>query len=507
MSLFSTRFGQTRARLVEAGAVFAISGLLAGCGAGYRPVVTPINPSGPAPQPESLVAVVSSSSPTSPGVATVIDYSGDTILAQAPIGVGPKTFTIDSNGGTGYTINSDGTLTDFPVSNKLGSPNSVNYTTLPSTAQPISLFSPTAGLWAADLAGSGPGMGATDVLTGSPEAFKLTVPVVATPVMVIGSSLSGERNYTLSQGTVASGVACNQTPTTGSSGAAVDAIEIANYAVSATIPVGVCPVYAVQSADGQRLFVLNRGGDATNPNGSITVINTQNNAADTCAPFQNRAGQWVTCHPSIPLPAGPVYAEYVVATQQLVVANYDSSSISVIDVPLDEYGNDSNTYSGSCVTYAQCGAITGGFGTVHTIPVGVNPASVTALYDGSRAYTANQTDGTVTVVNLGSFTVEKTIPVLGHPRTVASTQNSLQGKVYVASPDSSFLTIIRTDQDIVDTTVLVPGNIVDVRVSTQNGNSGNANTVSRMPGYGQPCYLPPASLPATYALSDCRTLP
>jgi DNA-binding beta-propeller fold protein YncE len=86
------------------------------------------------------------------------------------------------------------------------------------------------------------------------------------------------------------------------------------------------------------------------------------------------------------------------ATQQLVVANYDGGTISVVNVPLDEYGNDSNTYANSnCTTYAACGAITGGFGTfVTTIPVGntatPNPASVTVLYDGSKAYTANQND-------------------------------------------------------------------------------------------------------------------
>jgi hypothetical protein len=32
--------------------------------------------------------------------------------------------------------------------------------------------------------------------------------------------------------------------------------------------------------------------------------------------------------------------------------------------------------------------------------------------------------------------------------------------------------------------------IVDVRVTTQNGASGNINNESRIPGYGQPCNLP-----------------
>jgi hypothetical protein len=88
---------------------------------------------------------------------------------------------------------------------------------------------------------------------------------------------------------------------------------------------------------------------------------------------------------------------------------------------------------------------------------------------------------------------------------VVSTQNSLFGKVYVASPDSPYLTILRTDLDIVDTTVLVEGNIVDVRTGTQNGATGNNHNVSRRPGYGQPCYLPGAS--NSTSLDLCRTLP
>ena len=208
-------------------------------------------------------------------------------------------------------------------------------------------------------------------------------------------------------------------------------------------------MFAIQSPDQKRVFVMNRGDD------SITVINSQHNSLDKCAPFQNQNGQTVYCHPTLPLSttevtainnsslcngvtpvvppcggppngtsgmgtiAGPVYAEYNSVTNQLVVANYDGGTISVIDVSLDEYGNDSPT-----------------FGTTYTIPVGNNPASVTVLADGSRAYTANQADATVTIVNLTSHTVEKTLPVAGHPRTVVSTQNSLYGKVYVASPDS-----------------------------------------------------------------------
>jgi len=80
------------------------------------------------------------------------------------------------------------------------------------------------------------------------------------------------------------------------------------------------------------------------------------------------------------------------------------------------------------------------------------------------------------------------------------------GKVYVASPDSDFVTILRTDQDIVDTTVLVEGHVVDVRVSTQTGTQGNTNNVTRRPGYGQPCNLPGMES-ASLTLAACRLQP
>jgi DNA-binding beta-propeller fold protein YncE len=521
MTLFPMQFSRARVHLAKPAAALAVAALLVGCGSQYRPPVTPINTTGPAAQPQSFAAVVSAPSPTAPGIATIIDYSGDTVMAQAPIGPGPVLFTLDASGSTGYTVNSDGTLTNFQVSTSLQEKNE-QFSTLPPTTDSVNLFAPITGLWLADLNGD-----VTDVLTGYPETFKLAVPVATTPVTIAGISTATERYYAISQdfdspqGSDPNGVACNVSPATAPVNGEADSIEVSTYTVSGRIALtpsagallGQCPVYAVQSPDGQRLFVLNRGSD------TISVINSQLNTLDACTPFHNQAGQLVSCHPALPLSltavnalnaitpgsgnppngtagmgtvAGPVYAEYNSATNQLVVANYDGATVSVIDVSLDEYGNDSAT-----------------FGTTFTIPVGANPASVTVLNDGSRAYTANQADKTVTIVNLTSHTVEKSLPVIGHPRTVVSTQNSLYGKVYVASPDSPYVTILRTDQDIVDTTVLVEGNVVDVRVSTQNAVSGNTNISSRRPGHGQPCYLPPSLLPtnSTLTLAACQTLP
>jgi len=477
---------------------------LAGCGSNLRPTVTPITGTGPGSQPLSNAFVISVPSPSATGIGTVIDYAGDTVSATASIGPGPVTFTINGGGNTAWTLNADGTVSNIPVSSSLQAKN-VTYSTLNTftgTDPVVGLFGGALGLFALDV-----NLNQIDVLTGSPDAFKLTVPVDETPVAMVGVGTT-TRYYSISQmipyltpvtldgNSVAGGMACNiDAHAVGVNGVA-DGIETATYTVSSHIGVGVCPVYAVGTADTKRVFVVNRGSD------TVSVINSQNNALDncTCPPTGcvNQSGQTYTCHPSLPLTpasglahAGPVYAEYNQATAQLVVANYEGNTISIIDVSLDEYGNDSST-----------------FGNTYTVPVGNNPAAVTVLADGSRAYVANQSDSTVTVVNMSSHTVEATLPVTGHPRTVVSTQNSLYGKVYVAATDSPFITVIRTDQDIISTTVLVQGNSLDVRVQSPDTSGSNVNIMSRLPGAGQPCYLPPSAFTtagAAVTLHNCQT--
>ena len=473
-------------------ALGAAATLFTGCGSNLRPTTTPIVGTGPASQPPANAFVISVPSPTAQGVGTVIDYAGDTVMATASIGPGPVTFTTSTSGGTAWTLNVDGTVSNIPISTNLQN-KQVTYSTLspiPTTGpfagqDPVAaLFSGSVGLYALDVNAN-----VVDVLTGSPDAFKLIVQVDKTPITMEGVS-GASRYYSISQ-LIDYGMACNTNPSGVGVNGMADAIETSTYTVSAHIPVGVCPVYAVGTPDTKRVFVLNRGSD------TITVINSQNNALNACAPGVNQNGQPYTCHPSLPLTpaagqahAGPIYAEYNQATGQLVVANYDGNTISIIDVSLDQYGNDSPT-----------------FGTTFTVPVGKNPAAVTVLASGSRAYVANQSDGTVSIVNLSSHTLEKTLPVLGHPRSIVSTQNSLQGKVYIASPDSPYITIIRTDQDILSTTVLVQGNALDVRTNSPDTTSANANTVSRLPGAGQPCNLPPAEFTAAGAaltIANCK---
>ena len=503
-------FCQARERLILAGAVLTAAALVAGCGNNYRPTITPVNSTGPASTINTLVSVVSAPSRTVPGIVTILDYAGDSVMDYQPIGIGPTAYTVDTDSTYGYTINSDHTLSEFQITSTLQK-NQILVSTLPSTAQPLNLFSPSAGLWVPDLSDN-----TVDIFTGGPETYLSSVPVAPTPVMVIGPTSAGLRFFSISQGFAApTGVECNAAPASVAVNGEADGIEPSSYTISSHIPLGKCPVFAVESSDGRRLFVMNRGSD------TITVINAQNDTLNSCVcpptGCLNYSNQAYYCHPTLPLSttaagilnagnpagyppipingtagmtavAGPVYAEYNGLLDLLVVSNYDGSTISVIDVSLDEYGNDSPT-----------------FGTTYTIPVDKNPASVTVLADGSRAYTANQSDQTVSIVNLSSHTVEGTLTVTGHPRTVASVQNSTQGKVYVASPDSPYLTIIRTDQDIVEATQQVQGNIVDVRVSAQTGSGGNSNGNTRIPGYGQPCNLPGAG--PVVSITACQALP
>src|SRR5579863_93315 len=191
MSLFPLNGRGSRVQLLATAAIPVLIAV-AGCGNNYRPVVTPINPTGPAPQPQSLAVVVSAPSRTTPGIATILDYAGDTIAATAPIGPGPLSFSLDETGTTGYTVNSDGTLTNFPASTQLQEKN-ITYTTLPATSQSVGIFSPSAGLWVADLNGN-----VADVLTGSPETFKLAIPVAPAPIAILGPPLLGQHNYSIS---------------------------------------------------------------------------------------------------------------------------------------------------------------------------------------------------------------------------------------------------------------------------------------------------------------------
>jgi DNA-binding beta-propeller fold protein YncE len=477
-------------RWLAASALLVLAGA-AGCGSQYRPVINPVVPTGPAAQPTSYTVVFSqpglvppadpSLSPTTPpcpglangvfqsyanpGVATIVSFAGDSIMALAQIGNGPLSFAVDPTGSLAYSENCDGTISSVPISTSLQT-NKVGSSTLLAGAVPINMLVATGSQFVVE-----EGRDAIAALSGTPPALKQEI-FVAPSVINVAGSQTGQRVYSISQGNISTapnfawGTCAN--PSSVTTAGEADAIEVATNTISARLPLGICPVFAITSADGLRTFVMNRGS------GTITVINSQLNTLDTKL---NPSGTINLCGGSTPCNAGPVYAELYTPGNRLVTANYDNNTISVIDVSLDVYGNDSAT-----------------FGKVlATVPVGTNPAMVTVLQDGSRAYTANQGNGTVTVVNLTSFTPQQTISLgsgLPNPRTIVSSYNYPTGKVYVSSQSSPNLVIIRTDTDTVSATVAMQGNVVDVRTTTQYAGSttqgGNNITFSRSAGSGVP---------------------
>jgi DNA-binding beta-propeller fold protein YncE len=480
--------------VIPAGAILVLAGagmIALGCGNQYRPVITPIQPTGPAPAPSADAVIVSQPgfSPLAPGVTgpctantyatpsviTVMDFSGDSVEAQANAGYGPIGFSLETGGANVYAPNCDGTLTTaLSTPTQLKTSNVQTSTLLPGSI-PTNTLSAGSNLYVTEAGLHGPTCLATNCVaqltsTGI-QSLKQEIPVAPSLINLTGFAGS-LRIYAISQGNSGGGTQpkwgdCANPASVTVNGEA-DAIETETNTISARLPLGICPVYGFTTPDTLRSFIMNRGS------GTVTVINAQLNALDTTSPNLGP-------HATIPVGAGPVFADYYRQGEVLVTANYDSNTISIIDVSLDVYGNDSTT-----------------FGKVlATIPVGLHPVEVSVLQDGSRVYVANQGDiaagtpGSVSVVNLTNYTVEKTIPLTSNPHAIVSIYNYPIGKVYVTSQNSPYLTIIRTDTDIISATPELQGNILDIRVSAQypgqsaNGSS-NYQIESRSVGSGAP---------------------
>lgn len=394
--------------------------LVAGC-AQPVVVVTPTNPTPPSPQASRSAVVLSVPlDATRPALVTQVDVFGETVTGQANVGpqisptlspmVSSTALTVDPAGSPIYTANSDGTVSNAPVGGSQLQTKNVATTSLPAGGIASSVLSVSSAVYVAE-----PSRNSVAVLTGSPAAVKTELPVGANPTYLVGVP-RGQRIYSVNEG-----------------GDSATAIETLNNTISGTLllPAGARPVYGVETADARRAFIVNNGGN------SVTVIDVQ----------QNQVQQ------TIAVGVAPVWADVDVTGNQLIVANSGSNSVTIINIALDVFGNNAP-----------------GFGTAVTVPVGRNPVAVSVLQDGTRAYTANQGDGTVSVVNLQTKTLAHTIALKaadGHPTSIAATSGTPKGIVFVTSPDSQLLSVIRTDTDSLDAELQVNGAGAAVRVTAQ----------------------------------------
>ena len=444
------------------GSAAVLSVLVAGCGYQYRPVVSAINPVGPATQPTKYAIAVSAPSATSSGLLTFVDFAGDTVLSTPQVLSNPVYLALSPGGGQGYLINSAGSFNEFPA----GSPETlissqIGQSTLSAGSSPVSITSITVPGANASVFVPEPALSQVAALTNT-GSLDQNIGVPNNPIYVVGAN-AARRAYVISEGD-------KVTPST------VSSVESGNLAVSATIPVGIDPVYGVMTLDGNRAFILNKGS------GTVNVLNVINNGPDVAMPVIPATGT---------LGLHPVWADLSPLTSQLVVLNQGDGvhpgSLSIINIPLCSAASPAT--NPNCDPNNPIDAV--GFGTVlATVPVGVNPVMVSVLQDGTKAYVANAgnaaagVEGSVSVVNMVSGKVSATIPgisstsgtadtntsptnVYGHPTTIIATTGTPTGKVYVTSSDNKFMTVIATDTDTVETHVNLQGLGVRVVITAQ----------------------------------------
>lgn len=443
-------------------AAVAMLGLTTGCGNNYRPVVSAINPVGPAAQPQKFAIAISSTGVSSPGLITFVDFSGDTtLITLGTIGDNPAYLILSSGGTYGYLLNGDHTLTSFPIGTSVLQSQLQSATLLPG-ANPVSIYPQGTYTYVAD-----PGLNVLSEFTGSnPLSLQQNISLSAgySPIYTVGIT-SGPRAYALSQNT-------------GGGNGIATPVETASNTTDPALTVGTNPVYGVMTADSRRAFVMNEGSN------NISVINSQTNALDSTPTITD------------PAAVAPIWADFATVRNELIVANAGTGttqgSVSVVSIPLcsalslpsNPNCDPNNPIDGQ------------GFGTVlANIPVGIHPVMVGVLQDttDSRAYVVNQGDltrpcsapsaadplgnCTVSVIDLNSNTVVATIALPttpgsvatdvsnGHPSYIAVTTGTPTGKVYTVSPESNQMTVIRTDTDVIDTNVPLQGNGIAVRVT------------------------------------------
>src|SRR5271170_4934975 len=229
----------------SAGAAILLAAV-AGCGNMNRPIVTPVRPTGPSPAPTAYAVAITQPGGAEAGIATVLDFSGDTVLAQATIGNLPLDFTLDTPGATAYTIDRDGSLSDVPISTSLQTKN-VSTSTLTAAAIPINTITGAGVLYVVDQASD-----QLDVLSGTPPGLKQAIQFPLGLINLAGRTAS-TRFYAISQNVAPTVCAVpSQVTTTG----VASALEASTNTISATLPVGICPVYGLGSVDGLRAFIL-----------------------------------------------------------------------------------------------------------------------------------------------------------------------------------------------------------------------------------------------------------
>jgi hypothetical protein len=521
----------------------------------YRPVVSAINPVGPAGEPTKYAVAVSSPSVSALGLVTLVDFSGDTVIVTPNIQINPSYFILNPTGSEGFTVNTQGSLDLYPISTSLIT-SDVTETTLPVDLNPISMTAVTpasalSSIFIPEVSAAASGApGTVDILNSSTAALIEPVAVGPNPVYVVGAN-GTPRVYVISQDTPGGPGEVDSLEAVASSG------TVSN---SASIPVGIAPVYGVMTSSALRAFILNQGS------GTVSVVNVPSNALDLLptptspsttytAPLGTipLCGNPTSTVPNVPCPnTSPVWADFNTVSNELAVLNAGNATSATAQNYQGTYSASTTYAANQVVSFATsstqtnlylainsglindaptdtanwtllqpgsldiiniplCNASTPvtnptcsltnpvdatGFGQIFaTATVGIAPTMVSVLQGNEgnppAAYVINQFDGTgtcgvgegsVTVVNLASGQVTATIcgvsgtaataaansasnVLFGHPNSVSATGGEPTGKVYVTASDNTYLSVIYTDINEVETHIPLQGTGIRVLVT------------------------------------------
>jgi len=349
---------KNRATALEKAVIGALClALLSGCGNNSRTMTSgnPVQqPGGNAPGADTMQsAIILSANATSTGTTSQLNVSGDLrsmniVGAIKHVGINPVHAAII---GTDVVVaNQDsGTLSVYPVT--AGSNAPVQTVMLPSTIPNVADAQPVfvASTDKSNVYVAQRGRNSVEVVSLSTlSAIKeINDFSISGPDSIVQLPNGGDI-YVANQGSNL-----------------VTVIDPVTLNVKTRVSVGSIPSSVVASSDGNCVYVADQG---TN---DVVVIRTSDHVV------RGRIGVGV----------GPTFLLFDPKLQRVYAVNTSGNSISIINHAADCSASSSTL-----------------------VMVGINPQSITALSDGTRAYVAS-IDGVVTVINTSDNTVRKSIPV------------------------------------------------------------------------------------------------
>jgi YVTN family beta-propeller protein len=441
----------TRYRAALLGLLAVLLVLWTACGDTFRPVAIPLSPTPPSPSSFYYVLALSQNGVNNAGASTRIDVSGDSNVGVAQLGIAPVYAALVPSGNNVYIANS---LDDTVSSYALGSPATVNTTTLEPGSTPI--FIATADNATVYVANAG--NGTVGAINTSNNALANSIAVGFNPVSIIETP-DASKIYAVG------------------GGAGVVSINASDKSVNPPIsdPSISSPVWVLSRSDSRFVYVLNSG------NGTVTPINTSDDSVEAAITVSSAPGA--------------NFMVYDKALQRLYVTNPNTTQVGVVDVSTDQP---------TALRPLDLTAVPAGTSAICTS--GCSPESVAVLPDGSRAYVATYSvSGTtmtsqVTVFNTQTEAVRTVLPTVtasvdttnatGCGNTaiiptpgVASVRFRLfavaalgGSRVYVANCDAGNTEIIQTTDDT-PSAVTIPAPLSSFPVSAVGGQPPLQNPV------------------------------